>query len=147
MFKLHFDNTINGMKVVLINNSNMSARIGATGTIVKERCTEHYLYIEWDTDKYRYIDDEDFIKNSDSISTYLGQFDGHYRYYRFTSINSPEGQEMLKKVGKITIVITKDDIYCSCSSPNIVESFTGIMNVGEKFFYCKNCKKEKIEND
>lgn len=33
-------------------------------------------------------------------------------------------------------------LYCSCSTPNLVESFSGIVS-GVAFQYCRSCKKEK----
>jgi len=34
--------------------------------------------------------------------------------------------------------------YCSCSSPNLVQSFTGLSGGGNMFTYCRVCGKEKL---
>jgi hypothetical protein len=55
----------------------------------------------------------------------------------------------LKKVGagvaNNSIKNCSPDLYCSCSTPNIVKRSTGMgFSSGSEYNFCKNCRKEKI---
>ena len=139
---LNFENIVNGMRVVLVKNDGLAARIGATATVLKEHSNGNWIYIEWDKN------DEFISRNLDRFQQGVIQQDGAYYYEQFVAFDSIEGQEVLKREGRlknsIEEITTNLDVYCNCQSPSLKMSYAGIGPQATPFLFCHSCKKEKL---
>lgn len=142
MNQLNYNNIFQFMKVILANSHGLAAQVGATGTVDLDKSDEALFWINWDEDKFRYQSFDNYISKT------LPQMNGGYRYVYFLDLNTIEGRNLWEgtrnvKSENLSLQENNLDIYCNCSSPNFVESFIGLTHIGKKFFYCRNCKKER----
>ena len=143
--KLSYENIIDGMKVILVaperSSFNFIARIGATAQVVFKKSSYNWINIIWDKNEFVSKTLKDFLEGK-------CQCGGGYPYECFISINSPEGQKILKQVGKLNNLIEETiislDAYCNCQNPSVTISYAGIGPQAISFQFCRNCKKEKI---